>query len=110
LQDADRLDMLRYDIEKDNWQRFNPEKLNNPENAKLISAVIELNTRQALETGYLQKEDLYKDKDFNKIGKNFLQLYFDNQITYYDTDNARSMMHSKQKNRSSQMNRNIEEE
>ena len=57
LQDADRLDILRYDIEVDNWQRFNPDRLNNPKNKKLISAVIELNTRQAINNGYLKEED-----------------------------------------------------
>ncbi len=57
LQDADRLDILRYDIENPNEQRFSPSRLNNPQNAELISAVIELNTRQAINKGYLQIKD-----------------------------------------------------
>lgn len=54
LQDADRLDILRYDIEKPEYQRFQPGRLNNPQNSKLISAVIELNTRQAINKDYLK--------------------------------------------------------
>lgn len=54
LQDADILDILRYDIEKPDYQRFQPGRLNNPQSAELISAVIELNTRQAINKGYLQ--------------------------------------------------------
>ena len=54
LQDADRLDILRYDIEDANGQRFKPNRLNDYKNTSMISAVIELNTRQALKTGYLQ--------------------------------------------------------
>ena len=49
--------MLRYDIENVNWQRFNPARLNNPENSELILAVIELNTMQAIRNGYLQIQD-----------------------------------------------------
>ena len=54
LQDVDRLDILRYDIENANGQRFKPNRLNDSKNESMISAVIELNTRQALKTGYLQ--------------------------------------------------------
>ena len=54
LQDADRLDILRYDIGDPNGQRFKTYRLNDSRNTSLISAVIELNTRQALKTGYLQ--------------------------------------------------------
>lgn len=54
LQDADRLDVLRYDIENPEFQRFQVGRLNNSQNAELISAVIELNTRQAINKGYLQ--------------------------------------------------------
>ncbi len=57
LQDADRLDMLRYDIENPNYQRFNRYKLNDKQNEELISAVIELNTRQAMKSGYLHIEN-----------------------------------------------------
>ena len=57
LQDADRLDILRYDIEDANGQRFKPNRLNDYKNTSMISAVIELNTRQALKTGYLQASD-----------------------------------------------------
>ena len=57
LQDADRLDILRYDIENPTGQRFDIKKLNNSENSKLVSAVIELNTRQSIKTGYLQIKD-----------------------------------------------------
>lgn len=54
LQDADRLDILRYDIENPEFQRFQVSRLNNSQNTELISAVIELNTRQAINKGYLQ--------------------------------------------------------
>lgn len=91
LQDADRLDMLRYDIEKPDWQRFNPNRLNNPKNTSLISAVIELNTRQAIKTGYLP------GKDFSANDK-LLKLYFGKQITLTDTDEARRMIGNDQKN------------
>lgn len=91
LQDADRLDMLRYDIEKTDWQRFNPNRLNNPKNTSLISAVIELNTRQAIKTGYLL------GKDFSANDK-LLKLYFGKQITLTDTDEARRMIGNDQKN------------
>ena len=57
LQDADRLDILRYDIENPYGQRFKPYKLNDPSNIKLIPAVIELNTRQAIKKGYLHIVD-----------------------------------------------------
>lgn len=57
LQDADRLDILRYDIEDPNGQRFKTYRLNDSRNTSLISAVIELNTRQALKTGRLQVLD-----------------------------------------------------
>ena len=57
LQDADRLDILRYDIENPKFQRFQVGRLNNSQNAELISAVIELNTRQAINKGYLQIKD-----------------------------------------------------
>ena len=57
LQDADRLDILRYDIENPEGQRFQPERLNNFQNAELISAVLELNTRQAINEGYLEEKD-----------------------------------------------------
>ena len=57
LQDADRLDILRYDIGDPNGQRFKTYRLNDSRNTSLISAVIELNTRQALKTGYLQASD-----------------------------------------------------
>ena len=57
LQDADRLDILRYDIENPKAQRFQPGRLNNPQSTELISAVIELNTRQAIYNGYLEIEE-----------------------------------------------------
>ena len=57
LQDADRLDILRYNIENPDGQKFDPNRLNNTQNASLIKAVIELNTRQAIESGYLHMED-----------------------------------------------------
>lgn len=57
LQDADRLDILRYDIENPEYQRFQLGRLNNSQSAELISAVIELNTRQAINKGYLQIKD-----------------------------------------------------
>lgn len=57
MQDADRLDILRYDIENPEFQRFQVGKLNNSQNAELISAVIELNTRQSINKGYLQIKD-----------------------------------------------------
>lgn len=57
LQDADRLDILRYDIENPNYQRFQVGRLNNSQNAQLISSVIELNTKQAIDKGYLQIKD-----------------------------------------------------
>ena len=57
LQDADRLDMLRYDIENPKCQRFDANRLNNTQNASLIEAVIELNTRQAIDSGYLHIAD-----------------------------------------------------
>ncbi len=57
LQDADRLDVLRYDIENPEFQRFQVGRLNNSQNVELISAVIELNTRQAINKGYLQIKD-----------------------------------------------------
>ena len=58
LQDADRLDILRYDIENPRYQRFLSGRLNNLQSVELIAAVIELNTRQAINKGYLQiKED-----------------------------------------------------
>lgn len=57
LQDADKLDILRYDIEDPNYQRFQPSRLNDPKNAELIPAVIELNTKQSIKNGYLEVED-----------------------------------------------------
>ena len=57
LQDADRLDILRYDIENPEHQRFQVGRLNDSQNAELISAVIELNTKQAISKGYLQIKD-----------------------------------------------------
>ena len=53
LQDADRLDVLRYNLENPEGQRFDANRLNNTQNASLIKAVIELNIRQALESGCL---------------------------------------------------------
>lgn len=52
--DADRLDI---DIENPEHQRFQVGRLNDSQNAELISAVIELNTRQAINKGYLQIKD-----------------------------------------------------
>lgn len=57
LQDADRLDILRYDIENPNYQRFIPSRLNIKQSSELISVVIELNTRQAINNGYLSIKD-----------------------------------------------------
>ena len=57
LQDADKLDILRYDIEKPNYQRFIPSRLNIKQSSELISAVIELNTRQAINKGFLSIKD-----------------------------------------------------
>ena len=57
LQDADRLDILRYNIENPDGQKFDPNRLNNTQNASLIKAVIELNTRQAIKSGYLHTKD-----------------------------------------------------
>lgn len=57
LQDADRLDILRYDIENPKAQRFQPGRLNNPQSSELISAVIELNIKQAINNGYLTIQD-----------------------------------------------------
>ena len=57
LQDADRLDILRYDIENPEYQRFQLGRLNHSQSAELVSAVIELNTRQAINQGYLQIKD-----------------------------------------------------
>ena len=57
LQDADKLDILRYDIEKPNFQRFQPGRLNIKQSSELISAVIELNTRQAINKGFLSIQD-----------------------------------------------------
>ena len=81
LQDADRLDMLRYDIENKNRQRFNPAKLNDPGiSSRLISAVIELNTRQAIATGFLNIDN----PEFDKL--DLLKLYFERGITIDDTN------------------------
>ena len=57
LQDAARLDTLRDNIENPEGQGFNANILNNTQNASLIEAVIELNTRQAVNSGYLHIED-----------------------------------------------------
>ena len=57
LQDADRLDMLRYDIENPKTQRFDVARLNDLNNTELISAVIELNTKESITNGYLQVKD-----------------------------------------------------
>jgi hypothetical protein len=83
LQDADRLDILRYDIENPNFQRFQPERLNNCENTRLISAVLELNTRQAIRTGYLhmkeRKIECYEiKKEDNSVEKSGNSSKFDN--------------------------------
>lgn len=73
LQDADRLDILRYDIEKTEYQRFQTGRLNNPQSAELISAVIELNTRQAINKGYLQiSEGKVHLNEKEKIGEELL--------------------------------------
>ena len=70
LQDADRLDVLRYDIENPEFQRFQVGRLNDSQNAELISAVIELNTRQAINKGYLQiKDGKVCLSEKSKIGK-----------------------------------------
>ena len=57
LQDADRLDILRYNIENPDYQRFRIGELNNSQNVELVSAVIELNTKQEIDKGYLQIKD-----------------------------------------------------
>lgn len=72
----------------------------------LNSAVIELNTREAIQTGYLKEDDFDQNLD-DKIHQDLLKLYFERQITYYNTDNARQMMHSEQKDLSNQMEKNI---
>lgn len=91
LQDADRLDMLRYDIEKAYRQIFEPSKLNDSANAKLISAVIELNTRQALKTGYLRMEKI----NTGNMSENLLRLYLDKKTTYQEVNATREMVASK---------------
>ena len=81
LQDADRLDMLRYDIENVDGQRFNAERLNDPKNTSLISAVIELNTRQALKTGYLQASDnRISDNEETTERRTFDKTTLDNEL------------------------------
>ena len=102
LQDADRLDMLRYDIKEKGWQRFDPNSLYNPENKKLISAVIELNTRQAIETGILHEED-FEEPDINN---DLLKLYFDSQTTFMDIDSAKPLLNPNQKEQLQQIERN----
>jgi len=57
LQDADKLDIFRYEIENPSWQRFDPTRLNDPQSAELMSASLELNVRQSLDSGYLQVKD-----------------------------------------------------
>ena len=66
LQDADRLDILRYDIENPISQRFQPDRLNYRSNTELISAVIELNTREAITKGYLQIDENEGEIGLNK--------------------------------------------
>ena len=101
LQDADRLDMLRYDIEKGNWQRFDPSRLNNPENARFISAVIELNTRQAIATGFLKEEDFAIEhadkKNMDSIETDLLKLYFEKGTTYSNMSSEKEGLRSKRK-------------
>lgn len=41
-----------------------------------------------------------------KINQDLLQLYYDQQTTYYDTDNARQMMNSKTKEHLNQIEKN----
>ena len=41
-----------------------------------------------------------------KIDQDLLQLYYDQQTTYYDTDNARQMMNSKTKEHLNQIEKN----
>ena len=100
LQDADRLDMLRYDIEKGNWQRFDPSRLNNPENARFISAVIELNTRQAIATGFLKEEEFAIEhadkKNMDSIETDLLKLYFEKGTTYSDISSEKEALLSRQ--------------
>ena len=71
LQDADRLDILRYDIENPYWQRFEPYRLNDSNNTKLISAVIELNARQAVASGFLK----FSSDRKQSTSQNLLNLY-----------------------------------
>ena len=56
-------------------------------------------TKQASETGYLPK------KDFN-ANDNLLKLYFGNQITYTDTDEAKLMIVNEQRENSKKEERN----
>ena len=41
-----------------------------------------------------------------KINQDLLQLYYDQQTTYYDTDNARQMMNSKPREHLNQIEKN----
>lgn len=67
------------------------------------SAIIELNTRQAIETGYLREADF-------DINKDFLQLYFDKHTTYdetaYAADTVKKLLRSEQKKHSDEIIQN----
>ena len=75
LQDADRLDILRYDIENPKSQRFDAERLNDSKNKELISAVINLNTRQGLNNNYLRIKN-----DSICLGSNIIEAGTDFKI------------------------------
>ena len=94
LQDADRLDILRYDIKDPYKQRFDPSRLNNPKNKELICAIIELNIRQEIEKGNLYEEK-YFDNDEITTANNLLKLYFDKQVTYEDVNYSKKNIQAK---------------
>ena len=73
MQDADRLDVLRYEIDKPDYQRFDIKKINDSKNLELIGAVLELNVRQSIKNGFLTIKDGRVIRKERKISVSDLQ-------------------------------------